>query len=175
VQRIYYSFIGILCLFITACATVPEGTFETSVSTTSEITSSVTEIDSILLKGTIEAAEALVYPHSEVNINYDVSNHAIHVTFFTPKTYKVNFGDYYQRWRHNQWTVYREFRKALEIPVKVVTVETNFEDGSAILKITHLAEHVEKYANSASDELWVRTGEFLMKESGSNEWVPIGM
>lgn len=174
-QRIYYSFVVMLCLFIAACATVPVGTVEISKPATSENTSSVIKIDSILLKGTIEASAALVYPHSEVSINYDAINHAIHVKFFTPKTYKVNFGDYYQRWRHNQWTVYQEFRKALEIPVKSVTVETNFEDGSAILKITHLAEHVEKYANSTSDELWVRTGEFLMKKSGSNEWIPIGM
>ena len=127
------------------------------------------QVDEALLKGTIEAAKSLVFPPHDVKVSYNKDTKAVYVKFRTPSSYKVNFADFYLRWRDNQWVVLQEFKKA-EIPVNKVTVETNYQDMSGQLKFIHSAEHVDKYAKNPSDELWIRTGNAYQKAKGSDKW-----
>jgi len=127
------------------------------------------QIDEVLLKGTIETAESRVSPPYNVRISYNKDSKAVYVKFKTPSSYKINFADFYRRWRDNQWIVLQEFKKA-EIPVNKVTIETNHHDMSGQMKFVHLAEHVDKYAKKPSDELWIRTGTAYQKAKGSDKW-----
>jgi len=130
---------------------------------------SASQIDEVLLKGTIEAAESLVFPPNDVRIIYNKNTKEVYVKFKTPSSYKVNYSDFYLRWRDNQRIVLQEFKKA-KIPVSKVIVETNYHDMSGQLRITHLAEHIDKYSKKANDELWLRTGEMYQKAKGSDKW-----
>ncbi len=168
------SVVILVCLVFLACSTTtsqvtPSQEVESKASAKSKITEVVAELDEVLLKGTIEVARRGLYPQSNANVTYDKESQRVRVTFSTPQSYNVNYGDFYGRWRHNQWAVLQEFEKAA-IPVSSITVETNFVDGSAVLRVTHKSDHIAKYANSASDEIWLRTGEMLMKSKGSNKW-----
>lgn len=131
----------------------------------------VEEIDPVLLKGTIEAAKALVFSPNpnEVKLTYDKNTKGVYVKFKTSSIYKVNFSDFYLRWRDNQWVVLQEFKKA-KIPVSKITVETNHHDMSGYMKFVHLAEHVDKYAKRPSDELWLRTGTAYQREKETDKW-----
>jgi len=130
---------------------------------------SALQIDEVLLKGTIEVAESLVFPPNDVKITYNKSTKEVYVKFKTLSSYKVNFSDFYLRWRDNQWIVLQEFKKA-KIPVSTVTVETNHYDMSGHMKFIHSAEHIDKYAKRSSDEMWLRTGEIYQKSKGSDKW-----
>ena len=130
---------------------------------------SATQIDEILLKGTIEVAESLVFPSNDVKITFNKNTKEVYVKFKTPSSYKVNYSDFYLRWRNNQWIALQEFKKA-KIPVSTVIVETNHHDMSGHMKFTHSAEHVDKYAKRPSDEMWLRTGEIYQKSKDSDKW-----
>ena len=127
------------------------------------------QVDEILLKGTIEAAESLVFPPNDVKVTYNVDTKEVYVKFKTPSSYKINYSDFYLRWRDNQWVVLQEFKRA-EISVKKVTVETNHHDMSGHMKFIHSAEHIDKYAKKPSDEMWLRTGEIYQRSKGSEKW-----
>lgn len=126
-------------------------------------------IDRVLLAGTIKAAESLVFPSNKAKVSYNASAQHAHVSFTTPANYKRNLGDFFQRWRDNQWVVLQEFKRS-NIRVKNVTVETNYVDGSGILRITHHAKHIDEYAKLPDDDLWLRTAESYQKRKGSIEW-----
>ncbi len=127
--------------------------------------------DDILIHGTISYVTDLIVPPYDVKITYDKKTRSVYVKFRTPVPYKYkyDYSDVWDRWRFNQWIVLQEFKKA-KIPVSEVTVETNHDDGSGIMKITHSAEHIEKYAKLADENLWLRTGTFYQKEIGSDKW-----
>ena len=125
--------------------------------------------DQVLLQGTIEAAESLVVPAEDVKVSYDAKTKTIHISFTTPPTYPVNYANYYLRWRDNQWVVLQTFKKA-NIPVDRVTVVTNYVDGSGLMRVTHLATHVDKYAKQPNDDLWLRTGISYQKLKESSNW-----
>jgi len=127
------------------------------------------QIDETLLKGTIEAAESLVFPPNDVKITYNKNTKEVYIKFKTHSSYKVNYSDFYSRWRDNQWVVLQEFKRA-KIPVNKVTVETNYHDKSGQLRVSHLAKHIDKYAKRASDDLWLRTGEMYQKGTRSEKW-----
>ncbi len=129
----------------------------------------VAEQDLILLNGTIEAAKSLVFPNYDVQITYDKNTSVVYVKFRTPASYKVNYSNFYERWSDNQWVVLQEFKRA-EIPVSKVTVETNHNDMSGLLKMTTSAKHIDKYAKRASDDLWLRTSVSYQKAKGSKVW-----
>ncbi len=126
-------------------------------------------INEVLLKGTIEASRSLVAPSTDATVTYNQETKELYVKFTTPSWYKVNYGNFYLRWRVNQWVVLQEFIKA-GIPVAKVTVETNYDDGSGQLRFTHLSEHVLKYAKLPNDDLWLRTGTGSQKSKGSDIW-----
>ena len=130
---------------------------------------SATQTDEALLKGTIKAAEALVFPPNAVKIAFNKNTKEIYVKFKTPTSYKLNFSDFYLRWRDNQWIVLQEFKKA-KIQVNMVTVETNHHDMSGHMKFTHSAEHADKYAKKPSDDMWLRTGEIYQRSKDSDKW-----
>ena len=126
-------------------------------------------VDKVLLNRSIEASESLVFPQNDVEVVYDEETKEVYVKFTTPASYKVNYADFYSRWRDNQWVVLQEFQKA-EIPVEKVTVETNYPDMSGVLKISNSAEHIDEYAKSSNDDLWLRTATCYQKSKDSNEW-----
>ncbi len=126
-------------------------------------------VDETLLAGTIKAAQDLVYPNQAVKITYNQKARSVHIRFTTLRSYKVNYADFYLRWRDNQWVVLQEFKKA-KIPVNRVTVQTNYRDGSAVLRVTHAAAHVDKYAKLPSDDLWLRTGTSYSRKKVSTKW-----
>ncbi len=128
--------------------------------------------DDPVLAGTIKASEALVFPHNDVNITYDKSKREVYIKFTTPSSYKVNYSDFYLRWRDNQWVVLKEFGKA-RIPVDIVTVETNHDDMSGQMKITSKSEYIAKYAKLPNDEMWLRTASAYQKDKGSDKWVSV--
>lgn len=70
------------------------------------------QVDEVLLKGTIEIAESLVFPSDNLKITYNKSTKEVNIKFKTPSSYKVNFSDFYLRWRDNQWVALQEFKKA---------------------------------------------------------------
>ena len=126
-------------------------------------------IDKVLLDSSIEAAELLVYPNNDAEVFYDEKTKEVYVKFTTPASYRVNYADFYSRWRDNQWAVLQEFKKA-QILVAKVTVETNYPDMSAVLRIANSAEHIDDYAKSGYDDAWLRTASCYQKKAGSNEW-----
>jgi len=130
------------------------------------------QIDETLLKGIIESAKSLVFPNKDVEVTYNTTTKEIYIKFKTPSWYKVNYSDFYLRWRDNQWVVLQEFKKA-NIPVNKVTVETNYVDMSGQLKFIHLAKHVDKYAKLPNDDLWLKTGEVYQKGKNSDKWEKI--
>lgn len=130
--------------------------------------------DDILIKGTIAYTKDLVVPPYDVKITYDKKTRSVYVKFRSPVPYKLkyDFSDIWDRWRFNQWIVLQEFKKA-EIPVSEVTIETNHHDGSGLLKVTNLAEHIDKYAKLPDENLWLRTATVYQKDKDSNEWYKI--
>jgi hypothetical protein len=129
-------------------------------------------VDDILVAGTIKAAKGLVYPNQDVKITYSKKVRSVHVRFTTPKSYKVKYADFYLRWRDNQWVVLQEFKKA-GISVVRVTVDTNFHDGSAVLRAVHSATHVDRYAKRPNDDMWLRTGTLYSRSKDSTKWVKL--
>ena len=127
------------------------------------------QIDEVLLKGTIEAAESLVSPPHDVRISFNKDTKEIYVKFKTPSSYKINYADFWGRWRDNQWIVLQEFKRS-KISVSKITVETNYRDMSAQVKFIHLANHVDKYAKSSTDDLWLKTASVYQKSKKSNLW-----
>lgn len=130
------------------------------------------QIDEVLLKGTIEAAESLVSPPYYVRISFNKATKEIYVKFKTPSSHKINYGDFWGRWRDNQWAVLQEFKKS-KIPVSKITIETNYRDMSAQVKFIHLASHVDKYAKLSTDDLWLKTASVYQKSKKSNIWEKI--
>ena len=126
-------------------------------------------IDSVLLDRSVETVESLIYPRNNVEVVYDERTKEVYVKFTTPASYRVDYTDFYSRWRDNQWVVLQEFKKA-EIPVEKVTVETNYPDMSGVLKITNSAKHIDEYAKLSNDDLWLRTATCYQKYKDSNEW-----
>jgi len=126
-------------------------------------------IDKILLDTSIESAESLVFPNNDAEVVYNEEIKEVYIKFTTPASYRVNYVDFYSRWRDNQWVVLQEFKKA-KIPVEKVTVETNYPDMSGVLKISNSAEHIDEYAKSSNDDLWLRTATCYQKSKDSNEW-----
>lgn len=124
-------------------------------------------VDEILVKGTINTAKSLIFPPNEVK--YDRKSKTVHVSFTTPKSYKENLADYYLRWRDNQWVVLQEFKKSGILVARVV-VQTNYTDGSGILRFVHSAAHVDKYAKLANDDLWLKTATMHQRTKGSTKW-----
>lgn len=127
--------------------------------------------DDVLIKGTIAYAKDLVVPPYDVQISYDKDKKSVYIKFKTPLPYKLkdDFSDIHDRWRNNQWVVLQEFKKA-HIPVANVTVETNLHDMSGIMKVTHSAEHIDKYEKLADDNMWLRTATIYIREIGSDKW-----
>lgn len=128
--------------------------------------------DDVLLSGTIEAAEGLIFPSNDASVSYDEEAQVITVRFKTPDSYKVDYSNFWQRWRDNQWVTLQEFKKA-SLPVRQVVVITDYVDGSADVKAATSAQHVDQYAKNASDELWLRTTTMHQRSSGTDEWEKI--
>lgn len=130
--------------------------------------------DDILINGTISYIKDLIVPPYDVKITFDKKTRYVYVKFRTPVPYKLksDFSDFWDRWRFNQWIVLQEFKKA-KIPVNEVAIETNHYDGSGLLKVTHLAEHIDKYAKLPDENLWLRTATVYQKDTDSNEWYKI--
>jgi len=59
----------------------------------------------------------------------------------------------------NQRIVLREFKKE-DVPVRSITVETNFKGSKDLLRITHSAVNIEKYARIETYERWLHRGQF---------------
>lgn len=133
------------------------------------LTTALPQVNQVLLKGTIEACESLIFPSADAKVNYDNETKEVYVVFTTPASYKINYGDFYLRWRDNQWVVLQEFKKA-KIKVNQITVETNHHDMSGQVKVTHLPADVDKYAKLPSDDMWLRTGTMYQKSKGSDKW-----
>ncbi|MCD4652761.1 toll/interleukin-1 receptor domain-containing protein [bacterium] len=127
------------------------------------------KLDEVLLQGTINSSKSLVFPNNNAAISYDQESQEIYVSFTTPRSYKVNSANFYLRWRDNQWVVLQEFNKS-SIKVSKITVETNHHDGSGLLKISHAALHVDKFAKLANDDRWLKTATSFQKTSDSNDW-----
>jgi len=127
------------------------------------------EIDQVLLDGTIERVKSLVGPGYDVHVSYNKKKRLVYVKFRAPTPKKINYARIWETWRDNQWVALQMFKKA-NIPVDYVTVETNYPDGSAIVRVTHLAKHIDKYGKRFNDDLWHRTGKFYQKTKGDTEW-----
>lgn len=130
------------------------------------------QVDNVLLNGTISAAKSLVFPGNDVNVNYDENKRLIHVKFVLPISKNINYANMWLPWRDNQWVVLQEFKKA-DIMVNYVAVETNYLDGSGLVRITHQSKHVDKYAKLPNNDLWLRTGEFYQKGKNETKWSKI--
>ncbi len=99
----------------------------------------------------------------------------VYIKFRTPSLYRLraDFDDIWDRWRNNQWVVLHEFRKA-KISVDVITVEINHHDMSGLVRVTHNAEHIDKYATLADDNLWLRKATVYQNNiQGTGEWVKV--
>lgn len=129
--------------------------------------------DDALLAGTIEAAEELVFPPYDASVTYDPTSKVVTVRFTTPASYKIDYANFWLRWRDNQWTVLQQFKEA-SIPVDKVVVITNYHDQAASeVRAETSAESIDRYARSTSDELWLRTTTMHQRVKGEVEWSKI--
>jgi len=122
----------------------------------------------------IRSAKGLVFPNNDVSITYNDSTQNIFIKFTTPASYKINYALFYLRWMDNQWVVLQEFKKE-NVPVKNLTVETNFKDNSGFLRITHSAEDVDQYAKINMYERWINRGQFLLKGKNDARWKKVDL
>ena len=122
-----------------------------------------------LIGETIKSAEALVLLSSDAKVSYKASTKHVKIAFTTPSDYKRDFSDFFHRWRHNQWVVLQEFKRS-KIPVRTVTIETNYVDSGTIMRHTHSAAHVDKYAKLPSDDLWLKAAKSYQRNTGSEKW-----
>ena len=51
-----------------------------------------------------------------------------------------------------------------------ILIPTSDYDMSGVMKITHSAELIDKYAKLADDDLWLRTATTYQKSKGSDKW-----
>lgn len=145
------------------------GTFPTNREIVKK-TSDYGDIDEALLKRTLDTVTSLIFPPHDVDVFYHKDSNVVYIKFKTPFTY--NYGNFYERFRNNQWVALQAFKKA-NIHVEKITVETNHHDNSGILRITNMAEHVDKYAKLPNDDLWLKTAAAYQKGKGDNNWVRI--
>jgi len=131
------------------------------------------EVSPSLLERTIAGAKTFMSLSDDVKVSYDSEAEHLHIAFTTPENYTESEEDRFERWRHNQWVFLQEFRLS-KIPVKWVSIETNLVNGEGLgeglLRYTHKAVHVDKYADLYSDSLWLRTGKASRKKPDSKQW-----
>ena len=130
--------------------------------------------DADSINAAIRSAKSLIFPNYNLSIKYDENTQNVFVKFTTPSDYKVNYNFFYFRWMDNQQIVLREFREE-DGPVRSVTVETNFKGSKDLLRITHSAVNIEKYARIETYERWLHRGQFLTKGSNDTKWEEVGL
>lgn len=117
------------------------------------------------------AANAQVVPAVGRRVTYDTGARTIRIVFTTPADFRIDYQDFWWRWRRNQAAVLAVFDQA-EIAVEAVAVETNHTDGSGRVRVVSSPDVVRRHAARAA-QAWLQSSEMFQQRAGTAEWEPV--
>jgi len=106
----------------------------------------------------------------DYEINYDQTTRLLTVGFVTEPKFKWNYNLYYLLWWDCQFIALDCFERR-DLPVVVVGVFTNLEDGSGPMLWMTKAIYVKKYANAANGMgKWIDLSDSFLWDEENEEW-----